>query len=129
MTFGLDCRPAFNFARDEHTVRATETGAVFETEAQTLALPRSTPLSPDGKSARAEFQLKEGGSLALILREVERGQDLGALVMTRSANNRGLYAEEPESNGEALENFPQAFTHFVLISAAFNLDRALGNRA
>jgi GH15 family glucan-1,4-alpha-glucosidase len=41
----------------------------------------------------------------------------------------GLYAEETGSNGEALGNFPQAFTHFVLISAAFSLDRALGNRA
>lgn len=27
---------------------------------------------------------------------------------------------------EALGNFPQAFTHLTLISAAFNLDRALG---
>ncbi|MCP4037044.1 MAG: glycoside hydrolase family 15 protein, partial [bacterium] len=45
------------------------------------------------------------------------------------ANHLGLYAEETGSNGEALGNFPQAFTHFVLISAAFNLDRALGSRA
>ena len=44
------------------------------------------------------------------------------------ANHLGLYAEETGSNGEALGNFPQAFTHFVLISSAFNLDRALGDR-
>ncbi|MFQ5601453.1 MAG: glycoside hydrolase family 15 protein [Candidatus Krumholzibacteriia bacterium] len=42
------------------------------------------------------------------------------------ANHLGLYAEETGARGEALGNFPQAFTHLALISAAFNLDRALG---
>jgi GH15 family glucan-1,4-alpha-glucosidase len=42
------------------------------------------------------------------------------------ANHLGLYAEQTGPSGEALGNFPQAFTHLGLISAAFNLDRALG---
>jgi GH15 family glucan-1,4-alpha-glucosidase len=42
------------------------------------------------------------------------------------ANHVGLYAEETGYRGEALGNFPQAFTHLALVSAAFNLDRALG---
>ncbi|CAN5840210.1 glycoside hydrolase family 15 protein [soil metagenome] len=45
------------------------------------------------------------------------------------ANHLGLYAEEIGHSGEALGNFPQAFTHLTLISAAFNLDRALGKRS
>lgn len=47
--------------------------------------------------------------------------------MLRLANHLGLYSEETGVCGEALGNFPQAFTHMGLISAAFNLDRALGN--
>src|SRR5205823_5458822 len=41
------------------------------------------------------------------------------------ANHLDLYAEETGYCGEALGNFPQAFTHLSLISAAFNLDRTL----
>ncbi|WP_438290594.1 glycoside hydrolase family 15 protein [Streptomyces sp. HUAS TT7] len=46
--------------------------------------------------------------------------------MLTYANHVGLFAEEIGRTGEQLGNFPQAFTHLSLISAAFNLDRALG---
>jgi GH15 family glucan-1,4-alpha-glucosidase len=48
--------------------------------------------------------------------------------MLTYANHLGLFAEETGPSGEALGNFPQAFTHLALISSAFNLDRALSGR-
>ena len=45
--------------------------------------------------------------------------------MLTYANHLGLYAEEIGPTGEALGNFPQAFTHLGLISAALALDQQL----
>ncbi len=55
--------------------------------------------------------------------------DLARLLfeeMLGYANHVGLFSEQTGPCGEALGNFPQALTHLALISAAFNLDRALG---
>jgi GH15 family glucan-1,4-alpha-glucosidase len=45
------------------------------------------------------------------------------------ANHLGLFAEELGPRGEHLGNFPQAFTHLAIISAAFDLDRRLSGQA
>ncbi|KNC96195.1 uncharacterized protein SPPG_08349 [Spizellomyces punctatus DAOM BR117] len=45
--------------------------------------------------------------------------------MIAYGNHLTLFSEEIARSGEMLGNFPQAFTHIALMSAAFNLDRVL----
>lgn len=45
--------------------------------------------------------------------------------MLTYANHVGLYAEETATTGEALGNFPQAFTHLALIHACLSVDEAM----
>src|SRR5437763_846512 len=58
--------------------------------------------------------------------EVERAEQLFA-QLSGYANDLGLLAEEIDTaNGEQLGNFPQAFSHIGLITAAYEIDKARG---
>jgi GH15 family glucan-1,4-alpha-glucosidase len=55
---------------------------------------------------------------------VDEGRLMLEKMLTYS-NHVGLFAEEVGPTGEALGNFPQAFTHLSLITACYNIDQAL----
>src|SRR5918998_2476750 len=77
---------------------------------------------PEGSFSMCSFWLVECLTQAGRLDEAR----LALEKMFSYSNHLGLYAEEVGPSGEALGNFPQAFTHLALISAAIHLDRALG---
>ncbi|WP_129713762.1 glycoside hydrolase family 15 protein [Pedobacter sp. SYP-B3415] len=61
--------------------------------------------------------LAKGGQLERAVENFEK--------MIGYANHLGLFAEELGKRGEHLGNFPQAFTHLALISAAYELNKQL----
>jgi GH15 family glucan-1,4-alpha-glucosidase len=84
-------------------------------------------VSPDGlDGAEGTFSLCSFWYVEALTR-AGRLEDarLALEKMFTYANHVGLYAEEVGATGDQLGNFPQAFTHLALISAAINLDRAL----
>ena len=72
MTFRLECRPAFDYARDHHELRITSKGAVFHSSDLSLALSTRIPLRAQKGGAVTEFTLEEGRSAVFILQEAER---------------------------------------------------------
>ncbi|MGP3925459.1 glycoside hydrolase family 15 protein [Streptomyces sp. 8N616] len=84
--------------------------------------------SPDGlRGEEGTFSICSFWYVEALARAGRRDEArLAFEKMLTYANHLGLYAEEIGRTGEQHGNFPQAFTHLALISAAFNLDRALG---
>ena len=75
LTFELSCRPAFNYARDSHTLQISHEGATFRSPALTLALGSSLPLHDDGRGgAQATFTLSEGEEAIFVLSSSAHGE-------------------------------------------------------
>lgn len=61
MPFEMTCRPAFNYARDPHTVQISHDGAIFHSHSFSMGLASTVPLEDDGQNGvQAKFVLHEG---------------------------------------------------------------------
>jgi GH15 family glucan-1,4-alpha-glucosidase len=99
-----------------------------ELVSDSLVYRYNTKASPDGvRGSEGTFSICSFWYVEALARAGRLDEARLALEkMFTHANHLGLYAEQIGPTGEQLGNFPQAFTHLALISAAVNLDRALG---
>lgn len=75
--FNLECRPAFDFGRAKHTVRATGAGVAFDSEDMALDLMATLPLRAEDGTAKAEFVLDEGQKAIFVLQQIAPGAEAG----------------------------------------------------
>ena len=81
MTFEVDCRPAFDYARQKHTITLGKNGVIFEGAGTTLGLATEVPLKEGPyRNARTRFTLKEGEGATFVLQQLGEGEGLGEVL-------------------------------------------------
>lgn len=78
LTFEMICRPAFNYARDPHTISHDEYHATFHSQTFSLGLVSSVPLTEDNEGGiHATFTLHQGQSARFFLESAcEKGIEI-----------------------------------------------------
>ena len=87
MSFRMDCRPAFNYARDNHSVELVEGGAKFLSPNLELALAADVPLVVHENGVAANFTLNEGQTASFEL----HGADSDGRVRMSDAQSQHLF--------------------------------------
>nr|WP_207890386.1 glycoside hydrolase family 15 protein [Rubrobacter taiwanensis] len=81
LTFEVECRPAFDYARRSHKVYVGKKGAVFKSRDISLGLAAGTPLQAGPRGcARARFALKEGQSATFVLQQLDGATGPGEVL-------------------------------------------------
>lgn len=79
-------RPAFNYARDAHTLKVSCQGALFRSESQSLALGASVPLEEDGLGeAQACFTFSAGQRVYFLLESIPNDDERELEILTDAA--------------------------------------------
>ncbi|MGH9559327.1 MAG: glycoside hydrolase family 15 protein [Bryobacteraceae bacterium] len=74
MKFRLECMPAFNYARDRHTIEPVACGVRFQSPKLRMVLASRIPLTREGETAVAEFTLKEGETATFELSGIKQDE-------------------------------------------------------
>jgi len=76
LTIDIDCRPAFDYARKEHTIEFLKSGVIFRGAGMHLNLASKVPLKEGpNRSAVARFELEEGESASFALQQLEEREE------------------------------------------------------
>jgi GH15 family glucan-1,4-alpha-glucosidase len=114
-------------ARWQSTLRAMDEELVSDS----LVYRYNPSASPDGlRGSEGTFSMCSYWYVDALARSgrLEDARVAFEKMLTYS-NHVGLYSEEIGPSGEQIGNFPQAFSHLALISAAINLDYQLDHGA
>ncbi|MEM9683349.1 MAG: glycoside hydrolase family 15 protein, partial [Pseudomonadota bacterium] len=140
----MECRPAFNFARDAHDATIVDGGATFHSKDINLGLATDTPLQIDGDTVSAQFTLDEGESAIFILHERTKKHDVGFRLsksQTEAAFNetvdfwrgwiststyRGRWREMVERSALALKLLTYEPTGAIVASPTCSLPESIG---
>ncbi len=85
LPFRVECRPAFNYARDRHTTEMTSEGVCFTSPSLSMSLSTGMSLRKDGNGVVVEFALQEGQSEIFVLQEIEPGSGCQILLSEQEA--------------------------------------------
>ncbi len=86
MVMRMECRPAFNYARNEHTTEMVSGGALFRSPALSLTLATDCPLQSTTAGIAADFTLEQGQEMNLVLRGADhRNSSLVPLTKEQAA--------------------------------------------
>jgi GH15 family glucan-1,4-alpha-glucosidase len=94
LRFRMECRPAFNYARDAHTATITVGGAMLVSTSLSLGLATEQPLEKIDGAIVSEFTLSEGETTVFVLRHLS--PELGCGISTSAEEAEDLFRRTVE---------------------------------
>lgn len=87
LEFNLTCRPAFNYARDEHEIEVSENGVCFHAPNLSLQLASSIQLERSDTAATATFTLEADQAVTFVLEGTNPGRPCERVISEEAADD------------------------------------------